>query len=117
MCGELLRLAVCAAPATARAWHPHGTSDPDGFAAMGIVETIVHTYDIGRGLGLTWTPPGDLSAAVLARLFPAAPAGDPSAVLLWCTGRTALGDRPRLTEWRWDSTVQNTLTSTVTSQR
>jgi hypothetical protein len=106
MCGELLRLAVSAAPATARAWHPHGTSDPDGFAAMGITETLVHTYDITRGLGLGWAPPAGPSAAVLARLFPQAPRGDPSAVLLWCTGRTALADRPRLTQWRWDSTVQ-----------
>lgn len=106
MCGELLRLAVSAAPATARAWHPYGTSDPDGFAAMGIAETVVHTYDIARGLGVRWAPPDDLSAAVVARLFPAAPAGDPAWVLLWCTGRTKLGERPRLSEWRWDSSVR-----------
>jgi len=106
MCGELLRLAVSAAPATARGWHPHGLSDPDGFAAMGVAETVVHTYDITVGLGLKWSPPAELSAAVLARLFPQAPAGDPSAVLLWCTGRTRLADRPRLEEWRWDCSVR-----------
>ncbi|GAB3073761.1 hypothetical protein GCM10027053_44160 [Intrasporangium mesophilum] len=106
MCGELLRLAVTAAPAASRAWHPYGTSDPEGFAAMGITETLVHTYDIARGLGLDWAPPAEVSAAVVARLFPEAPVGDPSAVLLWCTGRTPLADRPRRTSWRWDSTVR-----------
>jgi hypothetical protein len=106
MCGDLLRLAVDATPPTARGWHPYGTSDPDGFAAMGIVEVLVHTHDIAQGLGLEWAPPVDLSAAVLARLFPQAPDGPPSEVLLWCTGRRPLGDRPRLTEWRWDSTVR-----------
>jgi hypothetical protein len=108
MCGELLRLAVTAAPATARAWHPYGTSDPDGFAAMGITETLVHTYDIALGLGHEWAPPAEVSAAVVARLFPEAPVGDPAAVLLWCTGRTALSDHPRRTSWRWDSTVRHT---------
>lgn len=106
MCGELLRLAVSAASDDARAWHPNGTSDPDGFAAMGIAEVLVHTHDITRGLDLRWAPPPELSAAVLARLFPHAPSGDPSTVLLWCTGRTALPDRPRLAEWRWDSSVR-----------
>ena len=103
---ELLRLAVSAAPPTARAWHPYGTSDADGFAAMGITETLVHTYDIARGLGLSWSPPAEPSAAVLSRLFPQAPAGDPAEVLLWCTGRIALDGRPRRTEWRWASSVR-----------
>ncbi|EWT02338.1 hypothetical protein N865_06050 [Intrasporangium oryzae NRRL B-24470] len=105
MCGELLRLAVAAGSPDVRAWHPYGVSDPDGFAAMGIVEVLVHTYDITRGLALDWAPPAALCAPVLARLFPDAPAGDPSAALLWCTGRIALPDRPRLQQWRWDSSV------------
>jgi hypothetical protein len=106
MCGQLLRLAVKDTPATGRAWHPYGTSDPDGFAAMGIVEVLVHTFDIAQGLGLSWEPPPDLCAPVLTRLFPQAPDGLPAEVLLWCTGRSSLGDRPRLTEWRWDSSVR-----------
>lgn len=106
MCGELLRLAVADASADARAWHPYGTSDADGFAAMGIVEVLVHTHDITRGLAPDWEPPAALCAPVLGRLFPDAPDGDPSAVLLWCTGRTALHDRPRLEQWRWDSSVR-----------
>jgi hypothetical protein len=90
-----------------RGFHNYGTSDAAGFAAMGVVETLVHTYDIARALGLDWSPPAGLCAPALGRLFPGAPAGDPSAVLLWCTGRAALGDRPRRTDdWRWDGTVR-----------
>ena len=117
MCGGLLRLAVSAAPAHVRAWHPCGVSDADGFAAMGLTEVLVHTYDITRGLGVTWAPPADLSAPVLARLFPEAPSGDPWAVLLWCTGRTALPGHPRLTQWRWDSTVRDEPEGTALSRR
>jgi hypothetical protein len=106
MCGEILRLAVDAAPSDARGWHPAGTSDPDGFAAMGVVETLVHTYDITRGLGLEWTPPGRLSEPVLARLFPNAPGGDPAQVLLYCTGRAPLPGLARQLEWAWDSSVR-----------
>jgi hypothetical protein len=107
MCGELLRLAVASASPEARAWHPYGTSDPVGFAAMGIVEVLVHTHDIARGLTIDWAPPGMLCEPVLRRLFPAAPRGDPSQVLLWCTGRAALDGRPRLTRWRWESSVRD----------
>ena len=107
MCGQLLRLAVMDTPATARAWHPYGTSDPDGFAAMGIVEVLVHTHDIAQGLNMSWQPPPDLCTPVLARLFPHAPDGRPTEVLLWCTGRSSLDDRPRLTEWRWDSSARS----------
>jgi hypothetical protein len=106
MCGELLALAVDAAPSDARAWHPCGVSDADGFAAMGVLETLVHGYDIARGLGVEWLPPDALSAPVLARLFPGAPEGPAAEVLLHRTGRLPLGDRPRLVEWTWDSTVR-----------
>ncbi|MFJ1755134.1 hypothetical protein [Kitasatospora sp. NPDC088134] len=86
-----------------RAWH-WGPTDPTGFAAMGVAEILLHTHDIATGLGLDWTPPAGPSAAVLARLFPDAPTGtgaDPAAVLLWCTGRTALPGLPRRTSWVW----------------
>jgi hypothetical protein len=92
-------------PASVRAHHVFGRSDPAGFAAMGTVETVVHTYDMAAGLGLSWTPPPDVCERVLARLFPDAPAGfDPWQTLLWCTGRTELPGRERLTTWRWDGT-------------
>jgi hypothetical protein len=81
-------------------------ADAEGFAAMGAAEVLVHTHDITSGLGLGWAPPPELSAPVLSRLFPDAPAGDPTQVLLWCCGRAALPDRPRLEAWRWDPTVR-----------
>ena len=74
---------------------------------MGVVETLVHTYDIARGLGLDWVPPAELCAPALARLFPDALPGDPSAALRWCTGRTVLDDRPRRAQWRWDGAVRD----------
>lgn len=106
MCGRLLANAVRLADPSARAWHPYGTSDPDGFAAMGVVEVLVHTFDITQGLGTDWTPPAALCEPVLRRLFPKAPSGDPAAVLLHCCGRRPLGERPQLSEWAWDSTVR-----------
>ena len=88
--GTMLAAVVCTTPAQVRAWHPFGLADPEGFAAMGIVETVVHTYDIATGLGLDWVPPRSLCAKTLARLFPTAPGnGDPWQVLLWATGRLA----------------------------
>lgn len=93
----------------ARGWHPNGVSDPGGFAAMGVVEIVVHTHDIATGLGLDWTPPEDTCRAVLDRLFPDAPAdaADPVATLLWATGRGELDGVPvRDASWRWDSSVR-----------
>ncbi|MGN9789900.1 maleylpyruvate isomerase N-terminal domain-containing protein [Streptomyces sp. OZ13] len=85
-----------------RSHHVFGASDPEGFAAMGIVETLVHTHDIADGLGLTWEPPAGICSRVLARLFPDAPAdAAPWSALLWCTGRTDLPGRPRPATWRW----------------
>lgn len=95
---RLLASAVVAAPVATRAWH-WGPTDPGGFAALGCNELLVHGYDITRGLGLEWRPPAHLAAAVVARLFPDAPDGEPGDVLLWCTGRRALGERPRRTSW------------------
>jgi hypothetical protein len=66
---------------------------------MGVNETLVHTWDVARGLGIGWEPPADLAAAVLARLFPDVPDAEPGKALLWCTGRIALAGRPRLTSW------------------
>jgi hypothetical protein len=104
--GAILERTVAAASPGDRGYHVYGLSDAEGFAAMGVVETLVHTYDIAAGLGLDWRPPAELCAPALGRLFPEAPPGDPSAVLLWCTGRDVLGDRPRQADWRWDATVR-----------
>jgi uncharacterized protein (TIGR03083 family) len=103
--GGILTAVVDAAPASSRAFHPFGTSDPEGFAGMGCVETLVHGHDIAAGLGLTFTPPGELCARVMARMFPdqaaALPEVDPWQALRYVTGRAALPDRPPVTRWRW----------------
>jgi hypothetical protein len=101
---EILASTVDAADPGVRAWH-WGPCDPGGFAAMGVAETLLHNVDITRGLALPWTPPADLCAAVLARLFPQAPAGEPVAVLLWSTGRGDLPGRDRLTHWVWNAAL------------
>ncbi|MDA0567246.1 maleylpyruvate isomerase N-terminal domain-containing protein [Streptomonospora sp. S1-112] len=106
-CGGLLAAVVRTAPPEARAHHVFGLSDPEGFAAMGVVETVVHTHDMAQGLGLAWEPPADLCAGALARLFPHAPADAPPwPALLWSTGRADLPGRPRPRAWRWDGTVR-----------
>jgi hypothetical protein len=91
-----------------RAYHIYGVSDPAGFVAMGVVETLIHTYDLVRGLNPAdpWRPPAALAAPATARLFPDAPDGDPADVLLYCCGRAGLGEKPRQAEWRWDGTVR-----------
>ncbi|GAA4889142.1 GNAT family N-acetyltransferase [Streptomyces coeruleoprunus] len=103
--GGLLAAVVAATPADVRAWHPYGAAGPDGFAAMGVVEVLLHTHDILRALGVTgWEPPAHLCDGVLDRLFPHSPrTDDPWQTLLWATGRTELPGLPRLTTWRWHS--------------
>ncbi|WP_328306828.1 maleylpyruvate isomerase N-terminal domain-containing protein [Streptomyces sp. NBC_00442] len=101
-CGGLLAAAVDGAPATVLAPHVFGASDPEGFAAMGVTETLVHTYDIARGVQRDGAPPEELSRRVLARLFPDVAITDTaSSALLWATGRVESPERPRRTDWRW----------------
>jgi hypothetical protein len=101
-CGGLLVAMVRTASPQARAFHVYGVSDTEGFAAMGVTETLVHTHDITQGLGLAWNPPAGLCARVLARLFPDAPVtASPWLTLLWATGRGDLPGLSRLTDWRW----------------
>ncbi|MBO3744874.1 maleylpyruvate isomerase N-terminal domain-containing protein [Streptosporangiaceae bacterium NEAU-GS5] len=99
-CGELLVSALARADPGTRAWH-WGPCDPSGFAAMGVGEVLLHTHDITQGLGVPWLPAAPLCEAVLHRLFPDAPPGEPAAVLLWCTGRGELDGRPGVTSWVW----------------
>ncbi|MFD0428293.1 hypothetical protein ACFQ60_09745 [Streptomyces zhihengii] len=101
-CGALLVAMVRTTPPDVRGHHVFGASDPEGFAAMGVVETLVHTHDVAEGLGLEWEPPAELCARVLTRLFPDVPAGHgPWPALLWATGRGELPGLPRRTAWRW----------------
>jgi len=101
-CGGLLVAMVRTVSPDVRAHHGYGLADAEGFAAMGIVETLVHTHDLAEGLGLSWEPPAGLCSRVLGRLFPDAPQDTaPWPTLLWATGRTDLPGHARLTTWRW----------------
>lgn len=103
----LLAATVRGADAGDRAWHPWGHSDAAGFAAMGLVEILMHTDDLARGLGIAGPLPDELCAPALARLFPGAPAGhSPAGTLLWATGRGTLPGHGRRPEWAWDGTVR-----------
>lgn len=105
----LLAGAVRTAHPGARGWHPDGVADPGGFAAMGVVEVLLHTHDIARGLGIGFALPDDTCRTVLTRLFPDAPAEpeDAAAALLWATGRGPLEGREPVRGWRWDASVRS----------
>lgn len=103
-CGGLLVAALRAAGPDTRAWH-FGPCDVSGFAALGVAEVVLHTYDITRGLGVDWWPPARSSSRILARLAPDATTErrqqtgkreHATQVLLRYTGR--LGDAG---PWRW----------------
>lgn len=105
-CGAMLCTAVRSSSPDRRGWHPYGVSDPDGFAAMGTVETAVHLHDVSKALAFAWSPTPDLLRRALDRLFPRAPKDqDPWQTLLWATGRGELPGREALETWRWDSSV------------
>jgi len=101
---ELLHRIARSAGPDLRAHHNYGVSDAAGFAAMGVVETLIHTLDLVRGLNPAdpWRPPAALAAPAIARLFPHAPTD----VLLYCCGHAALGEWPQQTQWQWDATVR-----------
>lgn len=109
---ELLAAQVTLTHPSARAFHPSGLSDGPGFAALGVVEILVHGYDVARGLGVDVTSAGHLpipegpALRAVQRLFVHPPGARPAAALLWCTGRIALPGRSRQTRWTWDSSVR-----------
>jgi len=105
MMGGLVAAVTDARPSSARSDHVWGRTDPEGFAAMGVVETLAHAFDLTEGLGVAFAPPGGLVAKGLARLFPEAPTDtDPWATLLWATGRGELdGFERRGDDWSWHS--------------
>jgi uncharacterized protein (TIGR03083 family) len=108
----LLAAAVRTTPPSARAYHPTGMTDPEGFAGMGCVEALVHGEDIARGLGVAVDPPRDLCSRVLARMFPQASAEsadlDPWTGLLWATNRLELPGLEEQQGWRWRGTPLET---------
>lgn len=107
--GELLAATVRVTPREVRAFHPYPFrwADREGFAAMGVAEVLLHTYDIAEGLALpssAYVPPVELCESVLARLFPhVRPGDDPWTTLLWATGRGEQAGRAPVTEWRWNN--------------
>jgi hypothetical protein len=101
-CGTFLSSLVTTVPPDTRAHHIFGLADPEGFAAMGIVEVLVHMRDVAAGLAIGWTPPEDLCDRVLYRLFPDAPASTARwETLLWATGRGEIAGRARRAQWQW----------------
>ncbi|MCW2933912.1 MAG: hypothetical protein JWM19_4874, partial [Actinomycetia bacterium] len=59
-CGTFLGSLVTTVPPGTRAHHIFGLGDPEAFAAMGVVEVLVHMHDVAAGLGFGWAPPEDL---------------------------------------------------------
>lgn len=108
----LLSAVVRTTPPGVRGYHPYpsGSADAVGFAAMGVTEVLLHTYDIAQALGVDAEPPAALCESVLAWLFPeVTPARTPAeqwATLLWATGRGSLPGRPKLDGWRWHNALE-----------
>lgn len=98
--GAMLAAAVLTAPPGVRGWHPFGDADAAGFAAMGVVEVLVHTHDITRTTAPGWTLPPGPCRDVLARLWPDA-GDDPAGALLHHTGRASWRGVPAPVRWRW----------------
>ena len=89
---------------THRGYHPAGTSDASGFAAMGIAEAVLHGFDILAVHGVGYRPDEAVLRRVLNRIFPAARrTDDPWQDLLHASGRTP---ETRGRKWRWDSSVR-----------
>ncbi|WP_283134184.1 hypothetical protein [Rhizohabitans arisaemae] len=101
--GGVLAAVVDHASAGIRAYHPSGMADPEGFAAMGCVELLVHGHDVATGLRLDPDPPRDVCTRVLMRMFPQIDVdGDSWDLLLWATGRRELPGRGHPgAGWRW----------------
>ncbi|MFK4112282.1 GNAT family N-acetyltransferase [Streptomyces sp. NPDC002176] len=106
--GALLAAAVNTAAPGDRAFHPYPfrSADREGFAAMGVAEVLLHTYDLAQGLGLAYTPAESLADAVLTWIFPhVQPGPEAWPTLLWATGRGELAGRPAVDDWRWHNNL------------
>ncbi len=101
--GGVLAAVVETTPSSVRGYHPFGNSDASGFAAMGVTELILHTFDILSAHGVAFHPEDEIVSKVLSRIFPNADhSAEPWGELLRLTGRTA---ETRGSRWRWDSSV------------
>lgn len=101
--GGLLVAVVATAPPERRGWHPYGSSDAAGFAAMGITEAALHGWDILKAHNRVFETDVAVIDRVLARIFPTvARTADPWQDLLTATGRT---ENTCGRTWRWDSSM------------
>src|SRR6202167_2704842 len=89
--GRVLASMVRTSPAHVRAFHPAGIADPEGFAALGCNEALLHGNDIAQGFGRSLDPPPDVCRRVFARMFPHdaidVRGADPWTALRWAGGR------------------------------
>lgn len=100
----LLSAVVAVTPASRRGFHPYGISDASGFAAMGILEAVVHGHDVLAAHAIAYRPDDIPIVRVLDRLFPDTPrTANPWQDLLRATGRTS---ESRGRPWHWDSSVR-----------
>ena len=103
--GRMCAMVVRGSAPEARAYHPRGVADPEGFAGGCCIEALVHGQDIASGLGIEFDPPRDICERIIARMFPhqVPPLADhdPWLALQWATGRIALPNLPRLDDWKW----------------
>lgn len=107
---KVLQKVIRDSDSTDRAWHSYGVSDPIGFAAMGVVEISVHTYDLAKGFGIDFVPNSMAAEFAIDRLFSGTTKypdynnhGD---LLLWLAGRIELSDMPRRQGWKWDGSLR-----------
>jgi hypothetical protein len=102
--GGLLEAVCATAPPERRGFHPSGTADASGFAAMGIAECVLHALDVLTALEVPYAADPAVCAKALDRLFPGAErTEDAWQDLLAATGRTP---QTRGRSWRWDSSVR-----------
>jgi uncharacterized protein (TIGR03083 family) len=100
----LLVAVTATVPPERLGYHPSGSSDASGFAAMGIVECVLHAFDVLTAQDQPYAADAASCAAVLDRLFPQVErTSDPWQDLLAASGRTP---ETRGRPWRWDSSVR-----------
>lgn len=110
---RVLSKVVATAEAEDRAWHAYGESDPIGFAAMGVVEVAVHTYDLAKGFGIEFIPLEAPSEFAITRLFADTVETSDSFTqeswgkkLLWYAGRIEIAGMARREGWKWNGRVR-----------
>ena len=90
---------------SARAWHPSGLADAGGWAGMAVTELLVHGHDMAGALDVELRLPRDISARVLAWVFPwvSLDLAAPEILLLAVTGWIPLDGLPHDPDWWWQS--------------